>query len=139
MVKGAGNSNTHLNYATIDQNPFTGLSYYRLNQVDFHGKNTYSQIQSVEFNHTKTFSFDVFPNPNDGNSMNLVLDGSENGEVLVVVYDVTGKESYTKVLITSESDHSVYAIDTANRLAPGIYMITATSKQTIYNKKLIVK
>ena len=71
--------------------------------------------------------------------MNLILDGAENGEVLVVVYDIAGKESYSKVLITSESDSSVYAIDTANRLAPGVYIITATSKQAIDRKKLIVK
>ena len=139
FVKGAGNSNTHLNYSTIDQNPFSGISYYRLNQVDFDGKNTYSQVQSVDFNNSRAFSFDVYPNPNDGNSMNLILDGSKNGEVLVVVYDIAGKESYTKVLITSESDSSVYAIDTANRLAPGVYIITATSKQAIDRKKLIVK
>jgi hypothetical protein len=138
-VAAAGNSLSKLKYATIDGNPFSGVSYYRLRQVDFNGAYSYSQIQAVEFDDSKEFSFDVFPNPNEGKNINITLNANQDDEVLVVVYDITGQESYSKVLITSEDDNSVFAIDPSNSLAPGVYIITATSKQTIYSKRLIVK
>jgi hypothetical protein len=138
-VAAAGNSLSKLKYATIDGNPFSGVSYYRLRQVDFNGAYSYSQIQAVEFDDSKEFSFDVFPNPNEGKNINITLNANQDDEVLVVVYDITGQESYSKVLITSEDDNSVFAIDPSNSLAPGVYLITATSKQTIYSKRLIVK
>jgi hypothetical protein len=36
-IGGAGNSNVPVQYATIDDNPFYGISYYRLTQTDFNG------------------------------------------------------------------------------------------------------
>ena len=138
-VKGAGNSTARLNYSTLDENPFNGISYYRLKQVDLDQTFTYSQIQSVEFEKGKDFAFDIFPNPSEGNTINVSFENADNGEVLVVVFDVTGKESYSKVLITNEANNAVYAIDPSNTLAPGVYLITATSNQKIYSKRLIVK
>ena len=138
-VKGAGNSTARLNYSTLDENPFNGISYYRLKQVDLDQTFSYSQIQSVEFENGKEFGFDIFPNPSEGNTINVSLENADAKEVLVVVFDVTGKESYSKVLITNEANNSVYAIDPSNTLAPGVYLITATSNQKIYSKRLIVK
>lgn len=137
FIKGAGNSTSHLKYFTVDDNPFSGLSYYRLKQVDFDKTFSYSQIQSVQFDTYKKFS--IYPNPNEGKEINIVLEDFGNEEVLVVVYDIAGKKSYSKVLITKEDGDSVYAINPSNELVPGIYFITATSKQAIYSKRLIVK
>jgi hypothetical protein len=46
-VKGQGNSNWNIRYSYIDNNPFSGMSYYRLKQTDFDGKYTYSTIKKV--------------------------------------------------------------------------------------------
>lgn len=46
-IEGAGNSTNVNNYATVDDNPMTGISYYRLKQTDFDGKFTYSKSISV--------------------------------------------------------------------------------------------
>ncbi|MBJ7427639.1 MAG: SBBP repeat-containing protein [Bacteroidia bacterium] len=46
-VKGQGNSNSNTRYSYIDNNPFSGISYYRLKQTDFDGKYTYSDIKKV--------------------------------------------------------------------------------------------
>ena len=123
----------------IDEKPYNGISYYRLKQVDFNGAFSYSKIESVDFNSTKEFSFDVYPNPNKGSTVNIAFEGTTNQEVLVVVYDVTGKVSFSKVLITNENESSVFVIDPSNTLSSGIYIITATSNQEIYRKKLIVE
>ena len=72
-------------------------------------------------------------------NINLLLNAEANQEVLVVVYDITGKENYSKVLITSTSGENVYAVDPTSKLNTGVYFITATSQQNIYSKRLIVK
>ena len=37
-VTGAGNSNTQMSYSIIDDNPLSGISYYRLKQTDYDGQ-----------------------------------------------------------------------------------------------------
>lgn len=138
-VKGAGNSTSVLNYATTDAHPYEGVSYYRLKQTDFNGDYTYSNLVSVEFKANSEFSFNVYPNPNEGLSINLALKANKGEEILVVVYDVTGKQSYSKIIITEDNGEQVYAIDPSQKLAPGVYLITGTTNQSIYSKKLIVK
>lgn len=138
-VNAAGNSTSVLNYSTKDTHPYEGVSYYRLKQTDFNGAYTYSNLVSVEFKANAEFSFNVYPNPNEGSSINIALKANKGEEVLVVVYDVTGKQSYSKIIVTEDNGEQVYAIDPSQKLAPGVYLITGTTNQSIYSKKLIVK
>ncbi len=46
-VKGKGNTNTNIRYSFTDNNPFAGISYYRLKQTDFDNTYSYSAIQRV--------------------------------------------------------------------------------------------
>ena len=64
---------------------------------------------------------------------------NNNAEVLVVLYDMLGNEIYSKVIITSINDNDAYAIDPSQKLNPGIYLIIATSYNSIYHNRLIVK
>ncbi len=138
-VNGAGNSTSLLNYSAIDTHPYEGVSYYRLKQTDYNGDFTYSNLVSIEFKSNSEFSFNVYPNPNAGESINLSLIAAKGDEILVVVYDISGKESYSKIIVTEDSGEQVYAIDPSQKLAPGIYLISGTDNQKIYSKKLIVK
>jgi hypothetical protein len=92
----------------------------------------------VSFEKNTDFSFNIFPNPTDDGMFNLEINAAKNAEVLVVVHDILGKEIYSKVLITSENGSNVHAIDPSQKLPSGVYMITATSNDKIYNKKLVV-
>lgn len=47
IVKGSGNSNKLAAYSVIDYNPYIDINYYRLKQVDFDGKFSYSDIVAV--------------------------------------------------------------------------------------------
>lgn len=137
-MNGSGASNSLIEYETIDNKPFFGKSYYRLKLTDFSGDFVYSGFVAVEISSVLAFSMDVYPNPSSGNNINLLLNAEASQEVLVVVYDVTGKENYSKVLITSTNGENVYAIDPSSKLISGVYFITATSQQNIYSKRLIV-
>lgn len=139
IIDGAGNSSTVINYETIDYSPYNGLSYYRLKQTDYNGDFTYFPYVGVEFNSTIEFSFDLYPNPNSGESVSLKLHSEADREILVVVYDITGKESYSKVIITSMQGENFYAIDPNQKLSKGVYLVTATSNQSIFSKRLIIE
>jgi hypothetical protein len=138
-VQGAGNSSSQLNYSFTDHSPYEGKSYYRLMQTDFNGASAVFSLVPVEIEVESEFTFDIYPNPVNGNDITISINQKEAAEVLVVVYDITGKESYSKVMVTEVSGNNIYALDNLNRLPVGMYIITATSDQKIYSKRLIVQ
>lgn len=138
-VKGAGNSSQLLKYSAQDMSPFSGLSYYRLKQTDFDGKYTYSKLEAVDFNGLQE-AFYIFPNPTTlDNTTQMHLVSSENEEVLVVVYDISGKQYFSKIEITQNSGENIFALDLNQTLSKGVYYIVATTNDTIYKKKLVIQ
>jgi hypothetical protein len=136
-IDGAGNSNYILNYTETDFSPYDGISYYRLKQTDFNGSSSYSQIVSVNY----IFNEDnliVYPNPSDGTTINIALKNRENKEILVVLRDFVGRKYYSKVII-SLNETEIIGIDLEQKLASGAYIITVSSNNKLYSKKLIIK
>ena len=139
-VPGAGTTTEELSYAVIDSNPLPGVSYYRLKQIDYDGAATYSDIVSISFLQAAQSEMRLFPNPiHAGAPFNLQFDLSAAQQVVVVVYDAQGRENYSKVVVVSQGNGQVVAIDPENKLAAGLYTIVATSDNSIYRKKLIIK
>ena len=62
-VSAKGTVSAQNNYSFLDKNPFTGMNYYRLSQVDFDGRSNLSNVVSVKWESTLT---GVFPNPTTG-------------------------------------------------------------------------
>lgn len=60
---GKGNSSTNVTYNHTDEEPFIGLSYYRLKQVDFDKSFQYSPIVSVDLSKEFETIENVRPNP----------------------------------------------------------------------------
>ncbi|HQQ13473.1 MAG TPA: hypothetical protein PK855_09935, partial [Bacteroidales bacterium] len=46
-IPGAGNSNIAVEYSFLDENSETGTTYYRIRQVDYDGKESFSKVLSV--------------------------------------------------------------------------------------------
>jgi hypothetical protein len=84
-------------------------------------------------------TFNVYPNPGNGSDIHVAINSAMGEELLVMVYDVMGRESYSKVLVMETEGENVFAIDPDGRLKPGVYMITATSQRSNFSKTLIVK
>jgi hypothetical protein len=64
-INGAGNSSNNSYYNDIDEYPLNGISYYRLQQVDYDGKNSFSRVVAVGTNtldnkRIKIYSYDGF-------------------------------------------------------------------------------
>lgn len=64
IVQGAGTSDEIHRYEQSDDQPVKGISYYKLKQVDFDGRFSYSPAIRVEFNGKAPLS--IYPNPSTG-------------------------------------------------------------------------
>lgn len=73
-VRGAGNSDQPLGYSLWDETPLKGFNYYRLRQVDFDGKTSYSGVESVWLA-AQSGQLSLAPNPTRGQLQILGLDG----------------------------------------------------------------
>ncbi|MCO6501145.1 MAG: T9SS type A sorting domain-containing protein [Vicingus serpentipes] len=127
-VVGAGNSSQMLHYSTIDPNPYSGTSYYRLKQTDFDGKYKYFPIISV--NLTSNGTIIIYPNPTH-NSINISGDSSEMKNISLS--NCLG-EDITHTIQISEKNNNQKEVDLSS-IAPGIYFLkTKTSTHKIYKK-----
>lgn len=85
-------------------------------------------------------NFKVFPNPNMSDADTYVsLQGFTAENLLVVVYDMLGREIYSKVELM-ENDGFLFTLTTdGRRLTSGVYLITASANDKVFHQKLIVK
>lgn len=119
----ANTGGQHL-YSFTDSGLLSGVSYYRIKQVDKDGKYTYSEIKSVK---NDIISMSVYPNPTTHSISVVVPQGLDQGKL--VIYNSMGQKMLTKNNITSTHQIDVSQFDT------GFYLIEI-SKQ---NHKEIVK
>jgi hypothetical protein len=131
-VEGAGNSNQMLSYAFTDHAPFTGVSYYRLKQVDFDGNFSYSNIVAV--NIIKQGSFSVFPNP-ALNTITISFISSSRSDVHLDVISSSG-QVVQSLVIESTSGTNQQVLDISN-LAAGVYTIRLQNKHEVIYERLI--
>ena len=140
-VNGAGNSSFSQEYSFVDNDPIYGVSYYRLKQTDFDGKFKYYPILALDFiKSVVNPQVKVYPNPVAcGANLYIAMnEATKDDETLVVLYDQFGKEIFSKVIIC-ESDGVIIAIDQQDKLAPGLYYIVGSSKNEIFNQRLVVR
>jgi hypothetical protein len=109
------------------------------NEIDQREENTDNKSVSMITEEATNETFNVFPNPNNGSNLNITVNTAKEQEVLVVVYDELGRESYSKVIYTGENIENTFAIDPSGKLKPGMYMVKATSEKNTFIRRLIVK
>lgn len=134
-IKGAKNSSMTLDYWETDYKPYPGISYYRLKQTDYDGTSSYSDVVAVNLS-SGPGSMRIYPNPNTG-SFRIDLDNTKK-EILVVLRDLSGKEYFSKVIATQD-ENGLYLVDTENKIPAGTYLVVASSNNTLYTQKIIVK
>lgn len=135
-VMGAGNSTEVNNYEATDFHPLSGVSYYRLRQVDFDGQYAYSKIVSVK--RAEQSSLSLYPNPTD-NELSLSVT-NPSGDISVVIYDLAGREMYAQVFKSDNySNPQTVTINAKYLLPTGIYMITAFTNGKTFREKVILR
>ncbi len=131
LIGGSFNSTTIINYSTIDDNPFLGTSYYRLKQVDFDNKTSYSNIVSVV---NKSMNFTLNPNPIYENGvLNITLGDYIPEEVLVQIIKPSGEIIYNYY----QTPNNNY-IKLNKTLESGVYWINVKCRNQESAKKILV-
>ena len=136
-IQGAGNSNEIKSYQTRDHNPYR-TTYYRLKQTDFDGTTSWSLPIQI---YMKTdLKMEIFPNPvSSGEALRISLPGLLPEEsFLIELSDMQGKILYTQTPegVLSES----YAwLEYPEKLAPGLYFITAKTEGKVLRQRFMLK
>lgn len=139
-VIGQGTKNTNTKYVEEDEKPLPGVAYYKLKQVDFDGKFTYSEIESVRFEDLNVF-FNIYPNPTSGEEINLNLK-SENiqGSVTIEIQSMQGKKLFNETFrVDSDSDTFLTLYLSQMRLSPGPYNLIIKSDEIFEGQVFYVK
>ena len=128
-IDGAGNSTALLSYSTIDENPYWGISYYRLKQTDFDGQFEYSDIRSVTIKQN-TAEVVIYPNPANNQ---ITIQANEQELQGIKIFNTIGQDVTNLTKQLSKTDNSVI-IDLSN-LANGIYKVkTVTTANIVYKQ-----
>ncbi|MEJ0055924.1 MAG: T9SS type A sorting domain-containing protein, partial [Bacteroidota bacterium] len=138
-VKGAGNSASTLRYASKDDYPIAGNSYYRLKQVDFDGSHTYSKLVPINFTKDGNLNFTLYPNPSSEKTSLIFRDIPEGTqEILVVVYSMSGNTLFSSVVKVGGISSDTFVLDAVSKLGSGMYIVSVACGKSIYHQKLMI-
>jgi hypothetical protein len=132
VVKGAGNSIEERSYESVDNDPFKGVNYYRIKQVDFDGKVTYTEVKNAFFGMNSALS--VSPNPfNTSFSINILSDYHQ--DATIVLQDLNGNIT-SRSMVTVGEGLSKIPFGTEH-LRKGVYVVTVYMNGTQYNERVV--
>ena len=128
-VDGTVNSNTILIYSTVDNTPYNGVSYYRLNQTDFNGHFEYSAIKYVNLHTIESNIAEIYPNPTNGQ---IIIMGDEFELAEIRIFNTLGQD--VSAVTTALRNKKTVTIDMSN-LSKGMYYIkTKTTANKVYKQ-----
>lgn len=130
FVAGAGTVSTTQNYSFKD-NALTGLTYYRLKQIDFSSETTTSNIIVVEPKISGAQSLKIFPNPATGGKLSVEISPRVTD---VAVYNISGE----LVLNQSINANGILSLDISS-LPIGTYIVKAKNNGDIIEVSKFVK
>lgn len=85
FVEGNGTTQEVQNYTYTDEEPFTGINYYRLKQIDYDGQFEYSKIVNINQKSSNTSTIQLFPNPVK-DELNII-----DGQGQATIYNMLGQ------------------------------------------------
>lgn len=89
IMPAAGQSVARIAYSWVDQDPLSGVGYYRLRQMDVDGTHTYSDVITAHY--AKGISkLSIHPNPAQDRIF-LEYDGTWHGPAEIIVMDAAGR------------------------------------------------
>jgi len=134
-VQGYGTTNQPQLYEFIDEQPFSGTSYYRLSQTDYDGTTEVFRPISVNYE-GKEFGFYVFPNPTTETLYVSTYNFKAHSSVTVNISDFLGRSVFYRQLTTNEFGSIDEDLDIQN-LPAGTYLVQLSSEGLFWNFKII--
>lgn len=135
-VKGQGNSNRLHNYSYKDGNAseLGQLVYYRLRQVDFDGKYSYSETRMLNFEkQVLENGISIYPNP-VSNKLFIESNTTPYALVEIAIYDLSGK---LMLSLNGSSANEVLVLEEVNKLEKGIYILQVKANGQSTSMRLV--
>ncbi|MBJ6117708.1 T9SS type A sorting domain-containing protein [Pontibacter sp. BT310] len=123
-ITGNGNSNRTLNYTYTDNRPATGVSYYRLRQVDYDGTIEFSKTITVNFAAPKAGAAIAQVFPTVATDQVTIAFTTAAGTTDVAIVDASGR---TIAMFAQVADFE--KVVPVQNLQAGIYFVTVTNGQ----------
>jgi hypothetical protein len=135
VVNGQGTTNRISRYEFTDLNPLTGRNYYRLRQVDFDGKSSFSKVILITLSDLNIF-VTISPNP-VSHQARIVISGLSAGVTSwLEVCDLNGKIIRSVELVSPASRHEV--LMDVRGFADAVYLLRLKSSRGVFISKMVV-
>jgi len=132
-VAGHGNSTVTQKYFIVDESPLKGISYYRLTQVDYDGKQTTSHSVMVK---NIGAGLEIFPNVSDGSKIHLKYTAADMQDYQISVQTMEGKT--IAATLTPTPDGVDLSVNQSSIAGGGVYFVTAYNGSDLLREKLIL-
>lgn len=134
-VDGNGTTSLLHNYSATDNLPsYAGsVIYYRLRQLDFDGKGSYSKVVSIV---SKQFQKNLSLSPNPfKNYLNVNMNWSKSEVITARVVNIQGKEVFSKSLLLNKGANHI-RLDELSNLPSGNYFVQFISSTERFTEKI---
>jgi hypothetical protein len=136
-VDGAGNSSLVKDYKFEDSNPLTGISYYKIRQVDFNGMSDNTEIRAVSNTGGEaTATLFTYPNPLIGQDLTIVYSNLDKGNWEYRLVDITGKIVLAKNR-TSDLNTGTFTLN-LEQLPAGVYLFQLNTQSQNFTRKITI-
>jgi hypothetical protein len=129
--KGFGTSTIAHKYSFLDKNPSSNLLYYRLKQIDFDEKSTFSNIVTVQLG--REISVALYPNPVKGEEVTLILQDDLSEPINLSIFNAAGQLIGTKTIVNGVNRLNMSEFPT------GLYWLKGVNKDLFFSKKVVVQ
>lgn len=130
-VVGAGTVREKQEYTFIDENPLPGANYYRLRQIDYDGRYSFSPVRRVMLGSLET-AFLLFPSPADDY---LQVQRAEAGDADSAweIFDMGGRRLATGIFPAESTETPVFVGD----FQAGTYCMRLVSGQHTWTQTFV--
>ncbi len=137
FINGSGTTTEPKEYSFVDKNVNNGTYTYRLKQLDFDGKVSYSNTVDVNVSGPRTFSLaQNYPNPFNPTTT-ITYSVPQAGKVKLAIYNLLGQEVAVLVNgVVSEGSHQVEF--NAKSLPSGAYFYKLQGENSVSVKKMLL-
>ncbi|MBL4703872.1 MAG: T9SS type A sorting domain-containing protein, partial [Flavobacteriales bacterium] len=134
VIKGAGTVNVMHMYSTIDEEPYPGVSFYRLKQTDFDGKFKHSKKIGVRI--VGNDLIHIYPNPSNGKIM-IQANSESRTHLELEVRNSIGQLIWTK---EKNAFMGTFKIEVdLSEFGSGVYLVKVIHGQLEHIEKIIVQ
>lgn len=134
-ITGAGNSSSPLNYSFLDEAPYPGITYYKLEQTDFDGTSKSFDVIALECGSNGNYIVTQFENQNE--ELEVVIKAANTENYRALLLDARGRIMGEQRVGVSEGQNVVRFNTTG--LETGVYYVRFIGTNSMLSTKTFLK